>query len=292
VPGITRRFVTTAVSTVAAVVIAVVIAWLVVAMMVWSRQDRVVFRPPTSPATPVPDRRVELRAADGVTTFAYVVGNIEATAPVLLAFHGNADLARWMIPWGREVSRRTGMTVVLPEYRGYDDAGGTPTTAGVKRDAAAALAWVRTGLRSGGGPVLYYGHSLGAAVAAELAADAPPAALLLEAPFTSARAMAERMFVPGLTLFWPMVSRVDYDNVERVRTLDAPVWVVHGDDDQVIPTSMGRAVFAAARRQGELLIVSGAGHADADDRGGDRYWRWIESAARSVVDPFTASGAR
>jgi len=111
-----------------------------------------------------------------------------------------------------------------------------------------------------------------------LASEFPPSALLLQSPFSSARAMARRMVLPGLSLFWPLVSRVHYDTEQRVRELASPVSVVHGLRDLIVPARMGRAVYEAARIKGELLLVPGAGHNDVTERAPDEYWRWFRSA--------------
>ena len=96
--------------------------------------------------------------------------------------------------------------------------------------------------------------------------------------------MARRMIVPGLGALWRVISRVHYDTIGRVRRLSSPVWVAHGDRDLVIPLRMGREVFAAAARRGELLIVRGAGHNDVDEVGGDAYWDWLRRACQ-VASP-------
>ena len=270
----------------------VAIAYSVALILLWRYQERVVFQPPRVPST------AELRAlgnvekvpfstADGTALFAYVVGDPGSAPFVLLAFHGNADLARWQVPWATQVNRETGAAVVLPEYRGYDGLPEAPTYLGVSQDALAALALVRDEMRVPGARIVYFGHSLGSAVAAELAADYPPRALVLQSPFTSARAMARRMIVPGLGALWRVISRVHYDTVGRVRRLSAPVWIAHGDRDLVIPLRMGREVFAAAARRGELLIVRGAGHDNVDEIAGDAYWDWLRRACQvtSAVTP-------
>ena len=200
-------------------------------------------------------------------------------AHVLLAFHGNADLAVWLVPWATEVAKRTGAAVVLAEYRGYGGLTGRPTAAGIRLDARAGYALVRKRYPSAT-RIDYYGHSLGSAVAAELAMEHAPAALLLESPFTSARAMAELFGTRVLRWVWPSISRLPYDTEQRVRELDVPVFVAHGDRDLVIPVRMGRAVFAAARRPGALLIIPGGTHSDLADRGGAAYWTWLEHALR------------
>jgi fermentation-respiration switch protein FrsA (DUF1100 family) len=261
------------------------IAYLVALLLLWRFQERVVFQVPRAPA-PMDARwnasveKVVYRAADGASLFAYVIGDPNGAPFVVLAFHGNADLARWLIPWATQVARETGAAVVLPEYRGYDGLREPPTYSGVAQDALAALTFVRGEQHVPLDRIVYFGHSLGSAVAAELAAVATPRALVLQSPFTSARAIARRMIVPGLGAIWRFISRVHYDTVARVRRISVPVWVTHGDRDLVIPLRMGREVFAAAARRGELLIVRGAAHDNVDEIGGEQYWDWLRRACQ------------
>lgn len=263
-------------------------------VLLWRFQERVVFQPPGALASDgdgdprqhgTTVRRVAYRAGDGAELFAYVVGDCTPGAVVVLAFHGNADLARWLVPWAAMASRETKACMILPEYRGYDGASGSPTYAASSLDARAALAFARDSLNVDASRMVFYGHSLGSAIAAELATAHPPRALVLQSPFSTARAMAARMFLPGLTAFWDIVSRVHFDTIARVRALDTPVWVSHGDRDIIVPAHMGREVFAAARQRGELLIVAGAGHNDVPDVGGRVYWRWLASAFASGDAP-------
>ncbi len=185
-----------------------------------------------------------------------------------------------MIPWAREVSRRFQVTVVVPEYRGYDGLLGKPTYAGAAADAAAAVAAVQERFKTPATGMIYYGHSLGTAIATELAVSHPPRALLLESPFTSARDMAARWPVVGLGFFWPAISRVHYETARHVQSLGMPVHVSHGERDLIIPPRMGRAVHAAAKHPGQLLMIPEAGHNDVAIVGGDAYWRWIRDAIK------------
>jgi fermentation-respiration switch protein FrsA (DUF1100 family) len=264
--------------------------------LLWRFQERIVFQPPSgaqaSKGLDVPARLVRYRTSDGIDLFAYVVGDCAPPRTVILGFHGNADLSRWLIPWATTAARETNACVVLPEYRGYDGLSGTPTYAGSARDARAAVDYVRTVLGATPANTVYFGHSLGTAVATELAAAEPPRALVLQSPFSSARAMAKRMVVPGLSTLWGMISRVHFDTVDRVRALGCPVWVAHGDKDLVIPVQMGREVYAAAANRGELLIVSGAGHNDVGVIGGSAYWHWLRQAVESNATSPRDRGAR
>lgn len=268
------------------VVLALALATVAVLLLAaWRHQERILFQPPAGPFPELPGgaaARVSYAAVDGQPLFAYVVDPRTDTrsAPlrVVLAFHGNAEIAAWSIPWAREAARRTGAVVVLPEYRGYAGLPGQPTYAASTLDAGAALALAERMFGATPERTVLYGHSLGSAVAVELAQHAPPRALLLESPFSSARAMAGRMGVPVAGPLWGMISRIHFDSRARVATLDAPVWVVHGTRDVVIPARMGSEVHAAARRQGELLLVEGAGHNDVVERGGEAYWGWVARA--------------
>ncbi len=244
--------------------------------LVWWRQERIVFQPPIPPGdASLAHCRARYRASDGQELVGYVVGEAEGAPGVLVAFHGNADLAVWQAEWAEELVRRTGWCVLLAEYRGYGGLGGAPTYVTSRLDARAAYAYAREHLGAAPERIALFGHSLGSAIAAELAAEVRPCALVLQAPFTSARDMA-RIFVSATAhRAWRLISRVHFDTVRRVRELDAPVWVSHGDRDFVVPVRMGRLVFEAARVKGELLIVPGAGHNDVS---GDAYWAWISAA--------------
>jgi pimeloyl-ACP methyl ester carboxylesterase len=266
-------------------------------VMLWWFQEHVVFQPPPDrdPSAAVAAARVEYRASDGVSLFAYIVGECRADRTAVLAFHGNADLARWLVPWAARVANETGACVMIPEYRGYDGLHPFPSYTASALDARAALDYLRDTLRVPPSHIVVFGHSLGSAIAAELAAAVPPRALVLQSPFSTARAMAARMFVPGLTLFWQLISRVHFNTIARVRSLASPVWVAHGDRDVIIPVHMGREVFAAAAHKGDLLIVHGAGHNDVADVGGRAYWDWLARAIRdtsaSLAGPVTARDA-
>lgn len=253
----------------------------------WINQERIVFQPPAVLASvrlPNLDglvvRQVSYRAEDGTALGGFVVGEPAQARGLVVAFHGNADLARNLVPWAAEVVRRTHTAVFLPELRGYDGFAGRPTYGGAALDARAALSVARDSLHIPPERLAYFGHSLGSAIATELASEHAPHVLILESPLSSARGMAQRMLFPGLSLLWRVVSRVHYDTARRVGELTIPVWVAHGDRDVIIPARMGREVFAAAAVPGELLIVRGAGHNDVALQAGDVYWTWLQRALR------------
>jgi uncharacterized protein len=177
------------------------------------------------------------------------------------------------------------MAVMLAEYRGYMGLGGRPTYEGSHLDAEAAYTFARDSLHTPANDFAFFGHSLGTAIAAELAVRHPPRVLILEAPFTSARDMAALVAGQWINSFlWPTISRLHFDTQSLVRALDVPVSVAHGGRDRVIPGRMGEAVFGAARVKGEWLFVPEASHSDISELGGESYWQWIEKC----LAPFTA----
>ncbi len=265
-----------------------IVVWWILAVYVvgvvvaWRLQERVVYQPPRGvPPEAVDALQVTYTAADGTELFAYVAGERERARRAIIAFHGNADLARWLVPWAVRLAGETSSVVLVAEYRGYDGVAGRPTYKGLMADAIAARSYVEQVLGVAAENTIYFGHSLGTAVATELALLTAPSALVLESPFTSASAMARRFPVPGVGFLWPLIARVHYDTVRHVAALDVPVWVVHGDRDVVVPLRMGQAVFGAARNKGELLIVRGAGHNDVSAVGGSDYWSFMRRASSS-----------
>jgi fermentation-respiration switch protein FrsA (DUF1100 family) len=265
----------------ATVAVALVLIAIVLLVLLWWSQERLVSQPPAvGTLDSAAEERVHYLAADGQQLFGFVVGDPRSAAGLLIAFHGNADLAVRQLPWAREVHGRTGWAVLLAEYRGYGGLPGRPTAAGVQLDARAAYDAGIASLGADPTRVALYAHSVGTPIAVELAAElsTPVQALLLESPFTSARAMARRVGPHGALLFRGGLARFRWDTEAQVRALRIPVAVAHGERDGIVPAGMGRRVHAAAAVPGPLLIVAAAGHNDVASHAGDEYWRWIEEA--------------
>jgi fermentation-respiration switch protein FrsA (DUF1100 family) len=265
----------TAVAVIGALVVAGYAALLFV---LWRHQERIVFQPPAAvPGEACHAEQLRYTASDGTALFSWVV-EPRSRRGVLLYLHGNAVLARWMVPWARHVAAALNVAVVLAEYRGYDGLTGKPTYPGSSKDASAALEACCKRFGVSPAEVAVYGHSLGSAIATELVAKTRVRSLILEAPFTSAREMSGAWPLVSSFMVWPWLSRIHFDSVARVRELACPVHVVHGERDIVIPARMGIAVHGAAAAPGRLLVVRDAGHNDVPVRGGETYWRWLAEA--------------
>jgi len=254
-------------------------------VLAWALQERIAFQPPRPPfPDPGSTSRVDYTARDGQHLFAYIVGHPDKSTPLMIVFHGNADLSVRMIGWAHEVLERTGIPVMLAEYRGYMGIEGRPTYAGVGMDAEAAYVYAHEKLAIPDTSISLFGHSLGSAVAAELAVKHPPRLLILESPFTSARDMAAAMVGSWFTSsVWSFVSRLHFNTVSIVGSLDVPVSVAHGGRDRVVPSRMGEAVYQKARVKGKWFFVPDAGHSDLRVRGGEAYWKWITESLEPLM---------
>src|SRR5687767_8580814 len=260
---------------------------------VWWRQERIAYQPPAeNPAPPRGVKRVDFVASDEQPLYAYVIEPPEGTSAaigMLIAFHGNADLATWQIDWAREIARRANWCVMLAEYRGYGGLLGAPDYEGVRRDARAT--WdVACEMVASSRPLVVFGHSLGSAIAVELATElidqgaaALPVMLLLQSPFTSAREMARIVSTRPVHALWNLIARVHYDTREKLARLALPVWIAHGERDWLVPVAMGRELHETCRLPGQLLLVSDAGHNDVDQRGATTYWQWMIDALAAAA---------
>ena len=252
-------------------------------LLLWRSQERILFQPPRLDREAPETGRISYDAIDGQRLSGFIVGDPRDSPGVLICFHGNADLAVWQIDWARSIEKRTGCAVFLAEYRGYMSLGGRPTYATSKLDARAAYDHMRVTYGIDRSRAAYFGHSLGSGVAVELAEIHPPQALLLQAPFTSAQAMARIIVWPPITFIWRLLSRIHFDTTAIVKDLDVPVSVVHGKHDRVVPFRMGMEVFNSAKCKGPLLVVDRGAHSDLAQIAGEEYWHWVSESLQPLI---------
>lgn len=198
----------------------------------------------------------------------------------VLLLHGNAGNIGDRVPHV-ELLAGAGFDVLAFDYRGYGRSTGRPGEHGTYLDARAALEVMRR--QDGVDParVIYLGESLGGAIALELALASPPAGLVLQSTFTSIRDMA-RLHYP----FIPRAAVPDaYPSLRLVQRLRAPLLVLHGDRDEIVPLMDGQALFDVAPQPKALHVLRGVAHNDVLALAG-REWadviaRWAAQQAGS-----------
>lgn len=193
----------------------------------------------------------------------------ESDRPLVLVFHGNGGNRAGRVPLGEALADR-GLDVLLIDYRGYGGNPGTPSERGLAEDAESAARFVETPDR----PIIYYGESLGAAVAVGLAASHPPDALVLVSPFTSVADVGK--FHYPMAPSW--LIRESYPSLERIESgaLEGiPVLVIAGGADAIVPVEQSKLIADAAGATWDE--VPGADHNDPPLRS-------APSLAQRVVD--------
>jgi fermentation-respiration switch protein FrsA (DUF1100 family) len=230
---------------------------LVVALFVFQRQLLYLpggGRPDLGELAAIGVRQVRLTTADGLSLLAWYLPPGDGRLAVAY-FHGNGGHIGYRAERLRRFAR-DGYGMLMVEYRGYGGNPGAPTEAGLLTDAAAALDFLEA---QGIGPkrIVLYGESLGSGVAVAVAAQRQVAALILEAPFTSVAEIAQYhySFVPA----GPLV-RDRFDSLASIGDVKAPILILHGEQDRVVPVRFGRALFDAAPQPKELWVAPQAGH--------------------------------
>ncbi len=210
---------------------------------------------------------VLLTTGDGVKLHGWFVPGEESIT--WLWFHGNAGNIGRRLENLKLLHDELGVNVFLFDYRGYGRSQGTPSEKGTYRDAEAALAYLRSREDVDPERIVFFGRSLGAGVAVELATRYPPYVLILESPFLSIQDMAKRAY-PILSVL-PLL-RTSYDSVGKIGKLEVPILVIHGDRDDIIPFEAGRTLFEKANEPKNFYAITGAGHNDTYVVGGSQYF--------------------
>lgn len=227
------------------IIVAEIAAYLLLCLLIWVVQRKLMYVPQKHVVTPhmhdTPEgmKQIAVQTADGLTLKAFFVPP-QNSRPVVIYFHGNtgivADAAHKMIPLAK-----AGFGILMPEYRGYGGNPGIPSEEGLVQDALAARKTAEELCPNA--PIVYYGMSLGTGVANALAEKIPPDALIQEAGFTSFVDAAREIY-----WFLPLslMMKDTYKTEERIRSLRAPLLVLHGERDKTVPVKQARRVFAAA----------------------------------------------
>ena len=203
----------------------------------------------------------------------FIPGTSEGNGITWLWLHGNGGNISHRVDELGEIHRRLGVNILIFDYQGYGHSEGRPTEEGTYQDAKAAVEYLADRPDVDSGKIVFFGRSLGSAVALNLATEMPPLGLVLVSPFTSVEDMA-RLAYPFLPVGW--LTRGRYDSVSRIRSIKQPVLIIHGLLDDLVPVAQGLKLFDAANEPKRFQVLPEAAHNDTQSKGGAEYWDSLE----------------
>jgi hypothetical protein len=200
-----------------------------------------------------------------------------AGRPTILFFHGNAQsVFEWALVASDLEALECGLLLI--DYPGYGKSEGSPHEQGLYDSGRGALDWLDRQAGVASERVVVFGKSLGGGVATEVVQGREVLGVVLESTFRSFLHVARRL-IPILPVE-AMLNDERYESIERIGRIRAPVLIVHGTRDELIPLAEGLALFDAAPQPKELYQVEGAGHNDvswvAGAEYGARLRRWLD----------------
>ena len=220
-------------------------------------------------------REVELPTPDGDRLIAWYAP-APAGRPTLLYFHGNGGgLQNRAMRFQRY--QHAGFGILVMSYRGYSGSTGRPSEAHNIADARLAYDYlIKQGLKPS--DIVLYGESLGTGVAVQLASSVPVAGVILDAPYTSIVEVGAKSY-PILPLRWIMTDR--YESDKYIARINAPLLILHGARDPIIPLEMGQRMHELAREPKRIVVFPDGRHIDLDKYGAvDLVREWIEALKR------------
>jgi uncharacterized protein len=257
--------------------VSVVVVVTSILALVWTLQRRFIYFPTADvPAADAIDgadvEPVTFETTDGLTLngwFFAAAGPSPRTTVVV--FNGNAGNRSHRVPLAAALHRH-GLQVLLVDYRGYGDNPGTPSQTGLTIDSRAARAYLANRPDVDPSRLVYFGESLGTALAVDLAVEHPPAALVLRSPFTSMSDVGQYHY-PFLTV--RLLLRDRFATMGKIQRIQTPMLVIAGGRDRIVPAESSRRVFDAATSPKTFLLVPDADHNDYELFAGDEMIRAI-----------------
>jgi fermentation-respiration switch protein FrsA (DUF1100 family) len=211
----------------------------------------------------LPEAKEEkLVTADGETIIVWHIPPRDETKPVVVYFHGNGGALNLRVRRFAALAAE-GIGIIGVSYRGYGGSSGSPSEDGLIADGVAAYEFAAkhyTPVR-----IALWGESLGTGIAVALASEAPVAKLVLETPFTSAADVGAAVY-----FFLPvrLLMKDQFRSDLRIRNVKAPVLVLHGENDSVVPIAFGEKLFAMIPGEKKFVRIKDGEHYDLDRRGG------------------------
>jgi hypothetical protein len=231
--------------------------WVLLSLLLYIYQPKYVYYPfSTLQATPkdagLTYEEVHLTTIDNVRIHGWFVPHDHPRA-TLLFLHGNGGNISHRLE-KLAMYHQLGLAVFIIDYRGYGLSQGNPSEQGTYRDAEAAWLYLTKDKAVPNDRIIFYGESLGGAVATWLATQHKAGALILESSFTSIMDMG-RKYYPWLPIRW--IARIRYPTIDRINQVHAPLLIIHSPTDDIVPYEQGRQLFAAANEPKSFLDIMG-----------------------------------
>ncbi|MDP3508913.1 MAG: alpha/beta hydrolase [Candidatus Melainabacteria bacterium] len=206
---------------------------------------------------------------------------------VVLISHGNGGNLTNRMPL-IAMFLRQGMSVFIYDYQGYGLSNGTPSITKMKEDGAAAFDWLLSNKHYSEQDIVVFGESLGTGIACQLAAKKKVAGIILQSPYISLRDLAR------LKIFWLRLypdalfsSQDQLDNLKLLEQPHAPLLLVHGAHDKVIPITCSEKLFSLAQPQKTFVRLENASHNDIYDVDFEQYTASVHEFLRALVSMKT-----
>ncbi|MBV8883862.1 MAG: alpha/beta fold hydrolase [Chroococcidiopsidaceae cyanobacterium CP_BM_RX_35] len=270
----------------------VVIAYLGVCLLLFLWQTRFIFFPYRGAIATTPElfhlnyKEVWLpvQALSGKVEHMYCwwIPVSEPDAKVLLYLHGNGSNIGAAVAYAN-LFHQLGFSVLVIDYRGYGRSEGSfPTEAQVYQDASTAWDYLVKEQLIPPSQIFVFGHSLGGAIAINLAVQHPDVAgLIVESAFTSMRQMVDYQ---GKYWMFPvnLILNQRFDSIDKIKSLQVPILFIHGTADSVVPYNMSQQLFVAAPGLKQLVLVPGAGHNNVAEVAGSQYCQEVQKFVQQV----------
>lgn len=276
-----------------AILLTIVLAYLALVLLIYLGQSRLIFFPDRALIT-TPDKvgldyldvTIPVTPGENLNAWYFPTSLPSDSTPTVLFCHENAGNISYSLETVR-LFLELGANMLVFDYRGYGRSDGQPSEQNVYEDAHAAWSWLVAVRQTAPDKIFIFGRSLGGAVAIDLATRVTCAGVILESTFTSAVDMGRRLypFVPVR-----LVSRFSFDSLSKIGRVSCPVMVAHSPDDEMIPYTMSRTLYEAARSEKLFIDLKGR-HNDLLSLDSDLYrnalrgFIWRHNPTSKTVQP-------
>ena len=195
--------------------------------------------------------------------------------PLVIFFHGNAANISHFVDILRYFNEM-GFSAFIFDYRGFGKSHGQVIREeDLYIDGRSAIDYLRS---KGWQPsqMIFYGHSMGAAVSLQMGLETPPAAVVLESPFTSLSEIAWHTAPVTYALIGWWAIDAEFDNLNKIQNLAVPLVIFQGGKDKIVPPKMAQRLFNQAREPKAFYLIPEGGHSNLFQAGGEVYKRaWL-----------------